>query len=47
VFEVIQCRDKRFKWAGTDPASQAIVQAAIKAAGNRGDITAQFEKVLP
>lgn len=47
VFAVIQCKDKRFKWSGTDAASQAIIAAAIKAAGSRGDITAQLEKLLP
>jgi hypothetical protein len=46
-FAVIQCREKRFKWPGTDTASQAIISAAIKAAGTRGDITAQLEKLLP
>jgi|GEM_PF-3199719 len=45
VFAVIQCQDKRFKWSGTDPGSQAIIAAAIKAAGQRGDITAQLEKL--
>lgn len=46
-FAIIQCRDKRYKWAGKDAASQAIIAAAIKAAGTRGDITAQLEKLLP
>jgi hypothetical protein len=45
-FAVTQCNEKRFKWSGTDGASQAIVKAAIKAAGQRGDITAQLEKLL-
>jgi hypothetical protein len=45
VFAVIQCGDKRFKWSGMDPASQAIIAAAIKAAGPRGDIVAQLEKL--
>jgi hypothetical protein len=30
-----------------DGASQAIVAAAIKAAGSRTDITTQLEKLLP
>jgi len=47
VFAVIQCNTKRFKWAGTDAGSQAIVAAAIKAAGSRTDITGQLEKLLP
>lgn len=46
AFEVIKCQDKRIGWDGYDPGSQAIVQAAIKAAGKRGDITAQLEKLL-
>lgn len=46
VRSIIDCRDKRFKWDGTDPASQALVVAAINAIGSRGDISAQFEKLL-
>lgn len=47
VFAVIQSREKRFNWSGKDKASQAIIAASIKAAGTRGDITAQLEKLLP
>jgi len=47
VFAVLQCNTKRFKWSGMDGASQAIVAAAIKAAGSRTDITTQLEKLLP
>jgi len=46
VFAVIQSQDKHFKWNGADARSQSIIVAAINAAGNRGDIRAQFEKLL-
>ena len=47
VFAAVQCNTKRFKWAGLAGGSQAIVVAAINAAGNRTDIIAQLEKLLP
>lgn len=47
VLAAIECNTKRFKWPGMDGASQTIVAAAIKAAGNRTDITGPLEKLLP
>ncbi len=46
VFGVIQCKEKHFRWAGTDGPSQAVVKAAIRAVGSRDDISSQLEKLL-
>jgi len=44
--DVIDLVSGRFKWDGTDAASQAIVREAMEAVGGRGDLTGQFEKLL-